>query len=288
VLVLAPEDLYAECAELGARSVGRLPFAQLRYSVMHGNGNVILVVDEALSGISDRQVGSDLAREVCQSFRSVRVDGIAFVRVDGPAVRMTYFERDGTHSQMCGNALRCVTRYGSDRGYLAVDTDLVLTDDGPKRVSARDGVVRVGLGAGREFQQVAPDRYFVFSGLPHLVLLVDQDADLDAVDVQTEGARLRWDAALCQRLGHPEGLHVDFVQRDSVGIRVRTYEVGVEAETLACGTGVGGSAYVAHRVWDLPYPIRVTVRGGEMQVDEAAEGLSISGVVEYLFTNVDP
>jgi diaminopimelate epimerase len=61
-----------------------------------------------------------------------------------------------------------------------------------------------------------------------------------------------------------------------------TCSTGVEDETLACGAGVAGSAYVAHRVWGLPYPLRVGVRGGEMQVDEAEHGLLISGVTGHL------
>lgn len=278
--------LHAEYDDLRRRAVPGIAVERLTFSIMHGNGNVILVVDEALSGLSGREIGSDLARELCGSFRSVRVDGIAFVRAATHPVRMTYFERDGTHSQMCGNALRCVTRYGTEQGYLCADSDVVMTDDGPKWVSAAGGAIRVAVGAGREFQQVAADRYFVFSGLPHLVLLLDDLDDLDAVDVKTAGAALRYDDRLCRQLNHPEGLHVDFMQRHRDGIRIRTYEVGVEDETLACGTGVAGSAYVAHRVWDLPYPLRVAVRGGEMQVDDAEHGLLISGVTGHLFSNV--
>jgi diaminopimelate epimerase len=186
----------------------------------------------------------------------VRVDGIAFVRTVGShrPVRMTYFDRDGTNASMCGNALRCVTRYGNERGYLRADEDVVMTDDGPKWVSAADGAIRVALGAGREFQRVTDDRYFVFSGVAHLVVLLDENQDLDAIDVKTEGAALRYDELLCRRLDHPEGLHVDFMQRYENGVRIRTYEVGVEDETLACGTGSAASAYVANRVWGAAVP----------------------------------
>jgi diaminopimelate epimerase len=281
-------SLHADYDALRRRGVPGIAVQQLAFSIMHGNGNVILVVDEALSGLSGRHIGSDLARQLCGSFRAVRVDGVAFVRTDGGPVRMTYFERDGTHSQMCGNALRCVTRYGTEQGYLRAGPDVVMTDDGPKWVSAADGTIRVAVGFGREFKQVAADRYFVFTGLPHLVLLLGDHDDLDEVDVKTAGAALRYDDRLCRQLNHPEGLHVDFMQRYRGGIRIRTYEVGVEDETLACGTGVAASAYVAHRAWALPYRLRVTVRGGEMQVDETKHGLLISGVTGHLFGTVTP
>jgi len=280
-------DYHAEYNDMCRRGEPGIAIERLSFSIMHGNGNVIMVVDEALSGLPPHVIASDLARDLCGSFRSVRVDGLAFVRSTTRPVRMTYFERDGTHSQMCGNALRCVTRYGTDVGYLRVDSDVVSTDDGPKWVSATGGTVRVAIGPGREFQQVAADRYFVFSGLPHLVLLLDDGDDIDAVDVRAAGAALRYDDQLCRRLNHPEGLHVDFMQRQRDDIRIRTYEVGVEDETLACGTGTAGSAFVAHQVWSLPFPVPVRTRGGVISVDEDEHGLLISGTTDYLFRTTD-
>ena len=282
----------ADFDDLRLRGVPGIDVGRLTFSIMHGNGNVIIVVDETLSGLTARQIGSELAIELCEAFTAVRVDGIAFVRTVDDAiaepVRMTYFDRDGTNASMCGNALRCVTRYGDERGYLRADEDVVLTDDGPKWVSAADGAIRVALGPGREFQQVAADQYFVFSGVAHLVVLLDDQQDLDAIDVKTEGAVLRYDDRLCQLVNHPEGLHVDYKLRYEDGVRIRTYEVGVEDETRACGTGSAASAYVANRVWDLPYPVRVVVREGEIQVEETEHGLLISGSTGHLFGNIPP
>ncbi len=281
--VLAKDDrtLDADLAGLPGRRVGREPPDGLELSVMHGDGNVIVVVDEQRSGLAPADVDGELGRTVCQAFTAVRVDGVAFLRPGGPAVRMTYFERDGTRSQMCGNALRCSTRYCRDRGYIGAEA-VIRTDDGDKRVWAPDDTVRVALGPGREFRQVAADRYFVFSGLPHLVLLLDDGDDLDAVDVAKEGAALRYDHGLCLRLGHPEGLHVDYMQRQPDGVRIRTYEVGVEDETLACGTGSAAAAFVANRVWDAPFPVAVHCRGGVITVAASEGDLLISGTVGYL------
>jgi diaminopimelate epimerase len=278
--------LLADYDDLRRRGIRGIAAERLAFSIMHGNGNVILVVDEALSGLSGPEIGSDLARELCESFRGIRVDGVSFLRTSTEPARMTYFDRDGTHPQMCGNGLRCVTRYGTEQGYLRADADVVMTDDGPKWVSAAGGTIRVAIGPGREFQRVARDQYFVFSGVAHLVVLLDDLQDLDAVDVTGRGAALRYDDRLGRRLRHPEGLHVDFMQGHQDGVRIRTYEVGVEDETLACGTGAAASAYVAHQVWGLPYPLRVVVGEGEMRVDETGHGLLISGVTGHLFGNV--
>ena len=288
MLDLDHHALQADYENLRLRGVPGIDAGLLTFSLMHGNGNLILVVDEDLSGLSAREIGSDLARELCESFTAVRVDGIAFLRTIDRPVRMTYFDRDGTNASMCGNALRCVTHYGSERGYLRDGADLIMTDDGLKWVSAADGAIRVALGAGREFQRVTDDQYFVFSGVAHLVVLLGDHRDLDAIDVRTEGAALRYDEQLCRRLNHPEGLHVDYMQRYEDGVRIRTYEVGVEDETRACGTGSAASAYVANRVWGLPYPLRVVVREGEIQVEETEHGLLISGVTGHLFGNIPP
>lgn len=269
-----------EYVELARGSVDGVPLGTCSFSIMHGDGNVIMIVDEALSGLSDTDVSGVLARELCRPFRSVRVDGVAFVRTAAGPVRMTYFERDGTHSQMCGNALRCVARYCQEHGYIP-DEAVIATDDGDKWVSTVGGLVQVSLGPGREFRKIAHDRYFVFSGLPHLVVLVD---DVAAVDVRTAGSALRNDERLCRMVEHPEGLHVDFMQQNLDGIRIRTYEVGVEDETLACGTGAAASAFVAHRVWGMEYPIPVAVPGGDMRVDDGEHGLLLSGSTGHLFS----
>jgi diaminopimelate epimerase len=277
------QALDAEYEALRHQGIPGISINQLAFSIMHGNGNVILVVDEALSSLSSNDIGSDLARALCEAFRTVRVDGISFVRTTTKPIRMIYFDRDGTRSSMCGNGLRCVTQYGIERGYLRVDSDTVITDDGPKWVSAAGGNVRASVGWGKELQQIAAGRYFVFSGVPHLVVLLGDSDDLNAIDVKAEGASLRYDHQLSRRLNHPEGLNVNFMQRHGDGIHIRSYEVGVEDETLACGTGAAGCAYVASRVWRLQYPLRVEVRLGEICVEETENGLIISGITGHLF-----
>jgi diaminopimelate epimerase len=280
------QALHAEYENLCRRGMRGISIDRLAFSIMHGNGNIILVVDEALSSLSADDIGSDLARELCEAFRTIRVDGIAFVRTTTKPVWMTYFDRDGTHSSMCGNALRCVTQYGTEQGYLRVDSDTVMTDDGPKWVSAAGGSIRVSVGWGREFRRIAADRYFVFAGVPHLVLPLGDAEDLDTVDVKADGASLRYDHRLARRLNHPEGLNVNFMQRHGDGIQIRSYEVGVEDETLACGTGAAGCAYVANRIWRLSYPLRVTVQLGEMCVEETEDGLIISGSTAHLLGRI--
>lgn len=263
--------------------LNRLGFKWLNLSIMHGNGNVLVILDEALSNLSANDINSTVAKEICETFYSIRIDGISFIRRIGERVKMTYYDRDGTHEPMCGNALRCSALYSYERKYIA-NEDFILTDDGEKWVSIAPDIVRVGLGTGRAFQKIADRQYFVFNGVAHVIVFVD---NLEYIDVKKAGSALRNDKRICKLVNHPEGVHANFVQEGWDYIGVRTYEVGVEDETMACGTGVAGSAFIANRVRGVPFPIRVKTRCGDMMVNENEHGLIISGTVDYLFSNVE-
>jgi diaminopimelate epimerase len=259
-----------------------LRFKQLKFSIMHGNGNVILVLDEKRSQITADHITPALAQSVCEFFHAVRIDGIAFLRIHDHKVKMTFFDRNGTAEPMCGNGLRCSAHYAYQQGYLSADSS-ILTDDGEKKIHIVDVTVHAALGPGREFQKVADNQYFVFSSVPHLVVFVD---DLAVIDVKKQGAILRYDPHICQLVNHPEGVHVDFLKEEADHIQIRTYEVGVEDETLSCGSGAAGCAYVAHKVKGYSYPIRVQTNCGDIVVNNNEHGLVISGIVEYLYSNI--
>jgi diaminopimelate epimerase len=275
-------NLEEEYAAVRSRTLEGFKLESLGFSIMHGNGNVILVLDAGRSKLPDSRITESFARKTCESFSSLRIDGISFVKAKNRQVRMTFFDRDGTKEPMCGNGLRCSALYAYHQRYIPSES-LVKTDDGEKWVSVAGGVVCAGLGPGREFRKLDDDRYFVFSAVPHLVVFT---RDLDSIDVRKRGAELRYDKNICKLVNHPEGVHVDFVKVGRDDIRIRTYEVGVEDETLSCGTGAAGAAFVVNRVERLSFPIVVKVNCGEIVVSQNKHGLVISGVVRYLFSNV--
>lgn len=280
MLHLKQEAFLAEYKLLQERIATRYGYSHLHFSVMHGNGNVFILVDESLNHVSHEHVNSHFAREMCGQMQAIKIDGISFLRRTEAGAKMTFFDRDGTAEPMCGNGLRCSALYAYHRGYITAQ-DRILTDDGIKPVEIRDGQVSVNIGHGREFQRLPNGHYFVFSSIPHLVIFVD---DVLAIDVKKCGAAWRYNQELCEFLGHPEGIHVNFLQVESDLIRIRTYEVGVEDETLSCGSGVAGAAFVVNRVKKIPFPLRIQTNYGAMSVDENRQGLTISGIVEYLFT----
>ena len=253
-------------------------------AVLHGNGNSIAIVELAATSDSAVQLLAAATRELCGGVTALRIDGVLFFYpYHHTGRRMIFFDRDGTWEAMCGNGLRCLTRYGVDTG--ALDTeDTVITDDGPRAVRVTDdGQVEVALGEPRELRQVRPDWWFVYNGVPHLVLFVERVGD---IDVRTEGARLRYDTALCELLQHPEGVHIDFAEVAGAELVVRTYEVGVEDETLCCGTGVAAAGFLGWRTGRTQIPVTVRTAGGAVHVAMAGKQLTIRGEVTYLLPSV--
>jgi diaminopimelate epimerase len=251
-------------------------------AILHGNGNVIAVVE--LTGEDDDPLPllRSATLTLCAEVRSVRVDGVLFCYpAHRRGLRMVFFDRDGTWEAVCGNGLRCLTRYAADRG-LFETAGVVVTDDGDKAVRALGERVEVVIGAARQVRQVDPDRWFAYTGVAHLVVFLPDTARLSEVDVRAEGARLRYDTALCADLGHPGGVHVDFAAVEPLGLAVRTYEVGVEDETLCCGTGVVAAAALAEASGHARLPLAVRTLGGEVLVSREGAELTLTGDVGYL------
>ena len=222
---------------------------------MSGSGNDFVFFDARQEGIGD--LGrAETVRAVCARATGVGADGIAFLmRDDQEDFRIRYLNRDGSAGELCGNASLCAVRLSTEMGIASPAGLSFATDAG--RVSGRlvagtpevdlqpprDVRMALDLALGPGEQRVA----FVNTGVPHVVVLVD---DVDIVDVPQRGAALR---------NHPsfsDGANANFVsRRDSEGPWLqRTFERGVEAETLACGTGSVAIA-VLLEAWGLSGPV---------------------------------
>jgi len=233
---------------------------------MTGSGNDFVMVDTRHTSPDD-WAPADI-RAVCARGTGVGADGLVFV---GPgsrpqAVRMIYYNADGSPAAMCGNAALCATRLAARLGLaparemlLETDAGTYVTRCGADGDRAELGVAAVaapvpvpGLGTLADERRAA----FVTVGVPHLVVLVD---DVDRVDVRTRGRALRCDPAL-----GAGGANVNFVAPGAgpEEWRMRTYERGVEDETLACGTGAVAAA-CALLGWDLAAsPLSFRTRSG--------------------------
>lgn len=240
---------------------------------MDGCGNSFLVVDEMkmpLAGLDRAAISRALANQH-------DTDGVLYVDRRMGLPEMKIFDRDGTEETMCGNGLRCATRYFHDT-CIPESRFSILTGDGEKEVSVRENQVEVNLGEARDYRQIAPHLHYVFTGVPHVVVI---GAEIDLESARILGKSLREEKSLCEFVGHPEGVNVNFIWRNAQGIAVRTYEVGVENVTQSCGTGSAASAYVASRVFGTALPVIAASPGGELEIRAVDDQLTICGITRY-------
>lgn len=258
---------------------------RIKATKMNGCGNSFLVVDEIrtpLDGFDRVQISSALANQH-------DTDGILYVDQLHGMPTMKIFDCDGTEETMCGNGLRCATRFFRDH-YVAADVFTILTGDGAKEVVVEQDLVEVNLGKARDYQHIDRNLHYVYTGVPHVVVI---GSEMSLESARELGRSLRGEKSLCEYVGHPEGVNVNFIWRASDGISVRTFEVGVEDVTLSCGTGSAASAYVASKVFGIALPLHTHSLGGTLRVREHNGGLAICGptcyqekVIGFAHTNV--
>lgn len=248
---------------------------RIKATKMDGCGNSFLVVDEMktpLAGFDRSLISRALAAQH-------ETDGILYIDVDRlqriPSMRI--FDCDGTEETMCGNGLRCATRYFRDT-YIAYDMFSIITGDGIKEVRVINDLTEVNLGEARDYWQINDQLHFVFTGVPHVVVI---GSEIDMETARIFGRSLRENKILCDLVGHPEGINVDFIWQNDCGLSVRTYEVGVEDVTLSCGTGSAASAYVATKVYRTTLPLVTNSPGGSLKIMENDGNLLIRGQTRY-------
>jgi diaminopimelate epimerase len=248
---------------------------RLDLTVMHGCQNRFAIVDEDVSPIAE-PLKSALVLAIATH---LDIHGVLFLSAHG-GPRMRIFDRDGTEATMCGNGIRCAARYFQDHGCVTGSHFTIATLDGPKPVFLENRWVTVDMGCARDYRRLTEDRHFAFTGIPHLVILA---GGLSVDAARAEGRRLRYDRALGTALGHPDGLHVNFVQVSGDGsLDVLTYEAGVEDVTPACGTGSTAAAYVCARAGRTSFPVRVRLLGGELLIDARGDSMTMRGPAEYM------
>jgi diaminopimelate epimerase len=255
---------------------------------MNGAGNDFILLDNRAGDIHlDR---SQIAR-LCDRHRGIGANGILLVEKasNHADFRMRYFNADGGEAEMCGNGARCFARFTNKiagaRGKISFETpagviaaelvgDLVTL----QMTEPTDLRLNIRLAVADENKTV----HFINSGVPHVVIPVPE---IDDIDVRREGSTIRR-----HKMFSPKGANVNFIEKRGANkIAVRTYERGVEDETLACGTGVVASALIFAAIEQVNAPIRVIARGGdELQVgfeksNNQFRNVMLTGPAEFVF-----
>ena len=266
------------------------------FTKMEGAGNDFLLSSSSPEGFTPEKVA-----RLCHRKFGVGADGLIFVNPhpsgrEGELV-MTYFNSDGSSAEMCGNGLRCSASFACRNG-LAGGVKKMLFHSGKLMACAEildDAMekVRILLEVNEDFREFRGEEgellYKGKVGVPHAVMKVPPEA-LEGLNVDSSGRKYRFSP-----LFFPEGANIDFLafteEEKKKGIcRIRTYERGVEGETLACGTGCASSGVVLHQFWGFPEKISMICRGGtEIGIDILKEcnilkKILLTGPVREVFT----
>jgi len=245
----------------------------LAFAKMAGGGNDFVVIDNRVPRITDP---SELTRRICTRALSVGADGLILVEPSARATfRMRYFNSDGGLAAFCANGTRCAARFAFLH-VIAPRRMTIETDAGVIGAEvAEGGAVTLSLQPPQGFRPNRPllvgtkvvQGSSILVGVPHYVIFLRDD--LWSHDIASLGRAIRQHAEL-----QPQGANVNFVVvRDEHAIEVRTYERGVENETLSCGSGVVASAVTSALFGKVKSPVSVLTRSGiTLEVSFALDG----------------
>ncbi|HTS03215.1 MAG TPA: diaminopimelate epimerase [Thermoanaerobaculia bacterium] len=277
-----------------APGLGALP---PRFTKMSGAGNDFLVFSEAV-GVGAAEAAA--IRRLCRRGTGVGADGVLFVTAEGPRrVAADYYNADGSLARFCGNGTRCAARFAALKG-LAPETLIVRTGWGDVGARVEAGRVTLELpepvAVGRAVSSLDPgatlrrEAYALAVGVPHVVAFVADGVDLATLDLARLGPALRH---------HPEmrdGANASFAEvLGPCRLRVRTWERGVEAETLACGAGSVATAVTAAALGRVAAPVSLETRSGQVLevgfrfAGEVARDVTLAGDARVVFEGtLDP
>ena len=240
---------------------------RIHFFKMTGAGNDFIVIDNR-KGLVDADHCRDFVRYACRHKLSVGADGMILIEND-PEVdfKWRFFNADASEAEMCGNGARCAARFASLTGIVQKPRMAFRTLAGIIKAELLGDRVKVQMTSPHSLQLdlnlEANGMSFcvdsVNTGVPHAVCFAAEENDLESIDVLRYGHALRFHAHF-----QPAGTNVNFVYvQDAHHLVVRTYERGVEGETLACGTGCIASSLVAAARGRVASPVEVRTRGGE-------------------------
>jgi diaminopimelate epimerase len=260
----------------------------LSFTKMNGAGNDFVMVD-------NRDLKKSLSRDqiarLCDRHRGVGADGLIAVEPaeNGGDFKMRYYNADGSEAEMCGNGARCFARFASR---LSEKKDAISFETMAGVVSAEllGENVRLrmsqpkdlALGTKLAVHGAEETVHFVNTGVPHAIVVVE---NLAAVDVVLKGSAIRHHEHFA-----PKGTNANFIEVQAPRVlAIRTYERGVEGETLACGTGVCAAALVHSALTGATSPIEVRVKGGEtlevgfVKAGDSFTDVTLTGPADFVF-----
>jgi diaminopimelate epimerase len=240
----------------------------IAFNKYEGAGNDFIIIDNRMGLINPDDI--NLINKLCDRHFGIGADGLILVsNSENDDFEMKYFNADGKLGSMCGNGGRCVAHFSRKNG-IAGDEQKYLAFDGIHKAFVSGGIVRLQMADVNDYK-IINENYFLNTGSPHYVVFT---RDVEKIDVFNEGKKLRWASAFA-----PGGTNVNFVEIIDNVLNLRTFERGVEDETLACGTGITASAIASVLSGRfVSAPVNVKARGGDLKVEFNVIGGKVTNV----------
>ena len=252
--------------------------AVIEFTKMQGAGNDFILIDNRAGVVVDGRKKEFVTR-FCPRALAVGADGVIFLENDPELpLRWDFYNADGSSAEMCGNGARCFALFAQACGVIGAGESFSfrtlagiirarITAPGRAEIGLTDAPLPVHTPelevCGKKLRM-----YFINTGVPHAVVPVE---DLEAVPLREFGAAIRYHAHFA-----PKGTNANFIAKRGAEVFIRTYERGVEDETLACGTGSVAAAIVAGECYGLSSPVAVRPRSGDtlnISYTRSAEGI---------------
>jgi len=233
---------------------------QIPFVKYQGTGNDFILAD-------GRHIGGPLIQEDvarwCDRHFGIGADGLMVIypaKDSSHDYIMDYYNADGRLGSMCGNGARCAFRFAQNAGLAGMSATFIAFDGSHHAEESQNGEVSVSLRDVQTIERRPDDIYVLNTGSPHYVRFV---SNIESVDVLREGRSVRNSTEFASK-----GVNVNFAEIQNAGIRVRTYERGVEDITLSCGTGVTAVALAYAAKQNLTNgPVQILADGGKLLVD---------------------
>jgi diaminopimelate epimerase len=231
---------------------------QIKFYKYQGTGNDFIMIDNRLDFFPKDAVAD--IEKLCDRRFGIGADGLILLENDSDTdFRMVYFNSDGNQSSMCGNGGRCLVAFAKSLGMINDKTTFIATDGLHYATILENGHVSLQMKDVSDVK-IENDYVFLNTGSPHHVAMVN---DIQNKDIKKDGATIRY-----SDLYGKDGSNVNFVsQLGDANFRLRTYERGVEDETLSCGTGATATAIAMHALGNTnSNAIAIEVEGGKLKV----------------------
>jgi diaminopimelate epimerase len=271
---------------------------EISFTKMSGAGNDFIIIDKAQN--PEFVLNNSVISRLCHRRNGIGADGIITINdPDGYDFGMEYYNADGSTGTLCGNGARCAIKYAQSSNRANGDSVRFLSNESEYSGELlQDGQIKFNLKPPTQidlnrtvyFEERKISASFIHTGSPHIVIEISELPDnemrmnLDSVDVISTGRKIRNESEFA-----PGGTNVNFIKLIDNHIHIRTYERGVEDETLACGTGSVAAAIIGCKKFDLMPPVSLITKGGDELIvnfdkkESEFTNVSLTGPVEEIY-----